>query len=201
MDCSTAVLLVHHQILELTQTHVHWVGDANQPSHPLWSPCPPALNLCQHWGLFQWVGSLLQVAKVLELQLQHQSFHWIFRVHLLCDVLVWSPCCPSNSQESSPAPQFKSISSSVLSLLWTSLVAQMVDSTCSAGDMGSVPGLGRSPGEGNGNPLQYSCLKNSMDRGAWQVAVHRVKKSWTRLYDYHFHRLLYDPTLISAHDY
>ena len=77
----------------------------------------------------------------------------------------------------------------------------MVDSTCSAGDMSSVPGLGRSPGEGNGNPLQYSCLKNSMDRGAWQAAAHRVKNSWTRLYDYHFHRLLYDPTLISAHDY
>ena len=104
-------------------------------------------------------------------------------------------------QESSPAPQFKGISSSVLSLLWTSLVAQMVDSTCSAADMGSIPGLGRSPGEGNGKPLQYSCLKNSMDRGAWRAAVHGVEKSWTRLYDYHFHRLPYDPPLVSVHDY
>ena len=52
---------------------------------------------------------------------------------------------------------------------------------CNAGDLGSVPGLGRSPGEGNGNPLQYSCLENSMDRGAWQATVHWVAKSRTRL--------------------
>ena len=116
------------------------------------------------------------MAKVLELELQHQSFHWIFRVHLLCNVLVWSPCCPSNSQESSPAPQFKSISSLVLSLLWTSLVAQMVDSTSTAADIGSIPGLARSPGEGKGNPLQKSSLKNSMDRGAWLAAIHGSKR-------------------------
>ena len=57
-------------------------------------------------------------------------------------------------------------------------------STCNAGvagNMGSIPGLERSHGEGNGNPLQYSCLENSMDRGAWQATVHRVAKSWTRL--------------------
>jgi len=52
---------------------------------------------------------------------------------------------------------------------------------CNAGDPGSVPGLGRSPGEGNGNPFQYSCLENSMDRGASQAIVHRVTKNWTRL--------------------
>ena len=74
MDCSTPVLPVRHQIPELTQTHVHWVGDAIQPSHPLWSLCPPSLNLCQHQGLFQWVGSSHQVAKVLALQ--HQPFRW-----------------------------------------------------------------------------------------------------------------------------
>ena len=51
----------------------------------------------------------------------------------------------------------------------------------SAGDTGSIPGLGRCPGEGNGHPLQYSCLENSMDRGAWQATVHGVTKSWTRL--------------------
>ena len=55
------------------------------------------------------------------------------------------------------------------------------ESTCNAGDLSSVPGLGRSPGEGNGNPLQYSCLENSMDRGAWQATVHEVAKSQTRL--------------------
>ena len=64
-------------------THVHWVGDAIQPSHPLSSTSPPAFNPSQHQGLFQWVSSLHQVAKVLELQLQHQSYQWIFRVDFL----------------------------------------------------------------------------------------------------------------------
>ena len=74
MNCSTPGLSVHHQLPESTETHVHWVGDAIQPSHPLFSPSPPALNLSQHQGLFKWVSSLHQVAKVLESQLQHQSF-------------------------------------------------------------------------------------------------------------------------------
>ena len=60
------------------------------------------------------------------------------------------------------------------------------DSTCNAGDSGSIPGLGRSPGEGSGSPLQYSCLKNSMDRGAWRAIVHGVAESQTQLSDYHF---------------
>ena len=68
---------------ELAQTHVHWVNDAIQPSHPLSSPSPPALNLSQHQGLFQRVGSSHQLAKLLELQLQHQFFQWIFRVDFL----------------------------------------------------------------------------------------------------------------------
>ena len=68
-DCSTRGLPVHHQLPELAQTHVHWVSDAIQPSHSLWSPFPSAFNLAQHQGLFQWVSSLHQVAKVLELQL------------------------------------------------------------------------------------------------------------------------------------
>ena len=78
MDCSMAGFPVHHQLPELTQTHVHRVGNAIQPSHPLSSPSP-AFNLSQHQGLFQWVSSLHQVVKVLEFQLQHQSFQWIFR--------------------------------------------------------------------------------------------------------------------------
>ena len=83
MDCSTPGFPVHHQLLELIKTHVHWVGDAIQPSHPLSSPFPPAFNLSQHQGLFQWVSSSHQVVKVLELQLQHQSFQWIFRTEFL----------------------------------------------------------------------------------------------------------------------
>ena len=80
---STPGLPVHHQLPESTQTHVHWVGDANQPSHPLSSPSPLDFNLSQHQGLSQWVGSLHQVAKVLEFQLQHQSFQWTPRTDLL----------------------------------------------------------------------------------------------------------------------
>ena len=76
MGHSTPGLSVHHQLPEFTQTHFHWVGDAIQPSHPLSSPSPPVLNLSQHQGLFQWVSSSHQVAKVLEFQLQHQSFQW-----------------------------------------------------------------------------------------------------------------------------
>ena len=67
MNCTTPGFPVHHQLPELTQTHVHWVSDAIQPSHPLSSPYPPTVNLSQHQGLFQWVSSLHQVAKVLEL--------------------------------------------------------------------------------------------------------------------------------------
>ena len=79
MDCSTPGLPVHHQLLEFTQTHVHWVSDAIQPSHLLLSLSPPAFNLSQYQGLFKWVSSSHQVAKVLEFQLQHQSFQWTFR--------------------------------------------------------------------------------------------------------------------------
>ena len=75
-DCSAPGFPVHHQLPELAQSHVHWVSDAIQPFHPLLSPSPPAFSLSQHQGLFQWVSSLHQLAKVVELQLQHQSFQW-----------------------------------------------------------------------------------------------------------------------------
>ena len=78
MDCGTPALPVHHQLPELTQTHVHRVGDAIQPSNPLPSPSPPAFNLSQQQGLFQRVSSSHQVAKLLEIQLQHQSLQWIY---------------------------------------------------------------------------------------------------------------------------
>ena len=93
MDRSTPGFLVLHHLLELAQTHVHWIIDAIQPSHPLSSssppafyllfPSPPAFYLSLYYSLFQWIGSLHQVAKVLELQLQHQSFQWLFRIDFL----------------------------------------------------------------------------------------------------------------------
>ena len=82
LPCRMPAFPVHYQFLEVTQTHVHWVGDAIQPSHPLSSPSP-VFNLSQHQGLFKWVSSLHQVAKVVEFQLQHQSFQWIFRTDFL----------------------------------------------------------------------------------------------------------------------
>ena len=83
-DCSTPGLPIHCQLPEFTQTHVHWVGgDTIQPSHTLPSPSSPAFNISHNQGLFQWVSSSHQVAKVLEFQLQHQSFQWIFRTDFL----------------------------------------------------------------------------------------------------------------------
>ena len=117
VDCSTPGLPVHHQLPEFTQTQVHRISDAFQPSHPLSYPSPPVLNLSQHQDLFKWVSSSNQVAKVLEFQLQHQSPQWIFRTDLLQNGLVGSPCSPRDSQESSPTRQFKSINSSALSFL------------------------------------------------------------------------------------
>ena len=101
MNHSTLGTPVHHQLPESTQTHVHCVGDAIQPSHPLSSPTPAALNLSQHQGLFKWVSSLHQVAKILEFQFQHQ----FSSVHFSCSVVsdsLWPhelqhtrPPCPS----------------------------------------------------------------------------------------------------------
>ena len=108
---------VHHQLQEFTQTHVHQVSDAIQPSHPLLSPSPPAPNPSQHQRLFQWVNSSHEVAKVLEFQLQHHSFQRNPRVDLLQNGLVGFPCSPRDSQESSPTPHFKSINSLALSFI------------------------------------------------------------------------------------
>ena len=117
----------HHQLLEFTQTQVHWVSDAIQPSHPLLSPSPPAFSVSQHQGLFKWVSSSHRVAKVLEFQLQHLSFQWIFRTDFLYNWLVGSPCSPRDCQESSPIPQFKNIYSSVLSFLYSPTLTSIHD--------------------------------------------------------------------------
>ena len=103
--------IVYQQVIKKSG---NWVSDTIQPSHPLLPPSSPALDLSQHQGLFQRVCSLHQVAKVLQLQLQ--SFQWIFRVDFLNDWLVWSPCCLRDSQEFSPTLPFESINSLALSL-------------------------------------------------------------------------------------
>ena len=120
-------LPIYHQLPESTQTHVHCVGDAIQPSHPLSSPSPPTSNLSQHQGLFKLVSSSHQVAKVLEFQFQHHSFQWIFRIDFLYDGRVRSPFSPRDSQESSPTPQFKSINSSVLSFVYSPTLTSIHD--------------------------------------------------------------------------
>ena len=91
LGCSTLGFPILHYLPEFAQTHLHWVHDAIQSSCPLLAPSPHALNLSQHQGFFQWVSSLYQVAKVLDLQLQYNCFQWIFRTDFLHDWLVWSP--------------------------------------------------------------------------------------------------------------
>ena len=104
-----------HCLPEFAQTYIHWVSDAIQSSHPLLPPSLPALNLSQHQDCIQWVG-LHQVVKVLVLW--HQSFQWYSGWFSPSDWRAWSPCSPRDSQESSPAPQFKSICSLMLSFLY-----------------------------------------------------------------------------------
>jgi len=120
MGYSTPGLPVPHYLPKFPQVLVRWVSNAIQPSHHLPPTSPFAFYLSQH--LFYWVSCSHWVAKVLELQLQHQSFQWVIRVDFLYNWLVWSSCCPRDSQESSPALQFESINSLVLSLLYGSIL-------------------------------------------------------------------------------
>ena len=111
MDNATSGFPVLHCLLEFAQIHAH-IESVMLSNHFLL--CCPLLLLPSVFPsirVFSSESTLHQVAKVLELQLQHQSFQWIFRVDFLWNWLVWSPCCPGESQESSPAPQFESISS------------------------------------------------------------------------------------------
>ena len=120
-------LPVHHQLPEFPPTQVHRVSDAIQPFHLLLSPSPPAPNPSQHQSLFQWVNSSHEVAKVLEFQLRHHFFQKNARADLLQNGLVGSPCSPRDSQESSPTSQFKSINSSMLSLLHSPTLTSIHD--------------------------------------------------------------------------
>ena len=134
MDYSISGFPVHHQFPEPTQTHVHWVRDAIQPFHPLSSPSPPAFNLSQHQGLFKWISCSYQVAKVLELHLQHQSFQWIFRTDFLwifkTEIQPWTGWISLQSKglwRVFSNTTFKSIKSSVLSFLYSPALSSIHD--------------------------------------------------------------------------
>ena len=104
INCSVPGFPVHHNLLELAKTHVHRVSDAIQPSHHLLSLSSPAFILSKHQSLLQWISLSNQLAKVLEFQLQHQSFQCIFRTDFLYDGLIGTPCSPRGSQEFSLTP-------------------------------------------------------------------------------------------------
>ena len=148
MDYSTPGFPVHHQLLELTQTHVHPVGDAIQPSHLLSSPSPPAFNLSQHQGLFQWVSSSHQVAK------RELGKIIISGTPAPLAFLLFLP------RERGPI-----------------FVGSVVKNTFAMQETGVWSlGLEDSLEGGNGNPLQYSCLEDPTDREAWWATVHGVEK-------------------------
>ena len=127
MNCSTPGLPVHHQLPEFTQTHIHLVGDAIQPSHPLSSPSPPAPSPSQHQSLFQWVKSSHEVPKYWSFSFSiSPSNEHPGLISFRMDWLDGSPCSPRDSQESSPT-QFKSINFSALSFLYNPTLISIQD--------------------------------------------------------------------------
>ena len=128
-DSATSWTAVFKAYLSITNSQsllklIHWVDDAFQPSHPLSSPSPPIFNLSEHQGLFKGVSSSHKVTRVLEFQLQHQSFQCIFMTDFLKEWLVWF-CSPRDSQESSPTPQFKNMNFSVFSCLYSPILTSI----------------------------------------------------------------------------
>ena len=126
MNCSMPGLPVHYQLCSLHKlTSIEsWCHPTISSSVVPFSSCPQSF---QHQGLLKWVSSSHQMAKVLEFQLQHQSFQWTPRTDLLYDGLVGSPCSPRDSQESSPTPQFKSMNSLAFSLLYSPTLTSIHD--------------------------------------------------------------------------
>ena len=168
MDCSTLGLPVHHQPSELVHTHVHWVSDAIQPSHPLSSASPPTFNLSQNQGLFQWVGSFHQVGKVLGVPTSASV--------LPMNIQDWSPL---RRRQWHPTPVllpgkshgWRSLEGCRPWGRWGSDTTEQLHFHFSLSRIG----------EGNGNPLQCSCLENLRDGGAWWAAVYGVARGWIRL--------------------
>ena len=192
MDFSTPRLPVLHYFLRFAQTHVHWFNDAIQASHPLSPPFPRGINLSQYQGLFQWVSCLHQVAKYWSFSFSISSSNEYsefisFRVDWF-DLFAVQGTLKSHLQfHRSKASIF-----SVQPSLWSNSHISMwlleggsdsKESACNAGDPGLIPGLGRSPGEGNSYSLQNSCLENPMDRGSLVGYSLWVTKSWTQLSD------------------
>ena len=153
VNCSMPDSYVLHYLLELAQIHVHWVGYAVLPSHPLPHPSPIPFSLSQHKGLFQWVSPLHQVAKVLELQLQQQSFQWMFRVDSFridwLDLFVVQRILKIPFMDHS------------LVMTKVACITQWSQEPCHAPGRITEKSSDKtwSTGERNGNLLQYSCLK------------------------------------------
>ena len=193
MDCSTPGLPVHQQLPEITQTHVHWVGDAIQPSHPLSSPSPPTFNLSQHQGLFKWVNSSHQMAQVLEFSfssgLSNEYSGLIsFRMDWL-DLLAVQRTLKSLLQHhSSKASILRRSAFFIVQLSHPYMTAGKTIALTRWSFVGKVMSLllNMLSRLVNGTPLQYSCLENPMDGRPWWAAVHGVAKSRTRLSDFTF---------------
>ena len=200
MDCSMSAFPAHHHLLKFAQSHVHRVSDAIQLSHPRFCLLLPSifpslrifyneLTLPIRWPKY-WSFSFSISPSSEYLGLISFRLDWF-------DLLAAQGTLKSLLQHHNLKHQFFGTQPS----LDFPGGSDGKESACNVGDMGSIPGLGRSPGKGSGNPLQYSCLENSMDRGAWLATVHGVTKSWTRLSDFYSLGLLYGPALTSIHDY
>ena len=201
MDCSTPGFPVLHHLPELAQTHVHWTSDAIQTSCPPSSPSPSCLQSFPASGYFPMSQFFTSDGQCIAASVSASVLPMTIQDWFPLDWLARSPCSPRDSQESSSTPQFKSTTSLALTSIYYSwknhsltiqtFISKVMsllcglagkESACNVGDLGSIPGLGRSPGKGKGYPLQYSGLENSMD-----CIVQGVAKSQTWLSDFHFH--------------
>ena len=127
MYCSMPSLPVYHQLLEFSQTHVHWVGDAIQPSPPLSCPSPPTFNLSQNQGLFQWVSSSTSGGQSIGVSASASVLTMNFQDWFPLGLTGWVSSQSRDSQKSSPTPQFRSINSLVLSFLYGPILKSIHD--------------------------------------------------------------------------